>query len=414
MNQLRVHFQRRFVGLLYEVGASLHFRYDPAWLSGGEYSFPISISMPLSNDIYTDVAQAWFANLLPEGRQRVLVAQRLKISDRNEFELLKALGGECAGALTLDDGEAVAAHAPDGRFIQDSDIERWIRNRRDLPLIDTLNDVRLSLAGAQDKLPVIVKDDSIYLPAHGTPSTHILKLPDTEFKQLPENEYFTTKLAQAFGLRVHDISLRKIGKAYVSLARRYDRHIDEQGVIQRLHQEDFCQAKGYPSFKKYEAEGGPSLASCIQLAAEQLPHPAVTIDQMLRWTIFNILVGNCDAHAKNLSFVWQSNGQITLAPFYDLVSTLAYKGLSRKMAQSIGSEADPAAVRKTHWQSLARAVSITPKTLLDDVAQACDQLLALFQPTLAAMQDQGIRFTKAADVEKVLRKQTRRIREGLV
>ncbi len=112
---------------------------------------------------------------------------------------------------------------------------------------------------------------------------------------------------------------------------RYDRYLIE-GKICRLHQEDFCQALGYAYHVKYETDSGPNFSDCIKLITEVSKQPAVDKIMLIRWFIFNYMIGNADAHAKNISLLYppQMKGRPQLAPFYDLVCTTIYKGISKK------------------------------------------------------------------------------------
>ncbi len=412
-HELNVHYCNIPVGRIDcdELGR-ISFHYDRSWLVS-EKAFPISISMPLSDHVYGEVAHFWFANLLPEQRQRTLISRRLKISEANDFGLLRALGGECAGALTINDGEPITSSHNPRKKVSDEEIMQWIENPNLMPIVDQSLAIRLSLAGAQDKIPVIVENGDIYLPAGGLPSTHILKLPSQNFTQIPENEYFVTALARSFGINAHLVQLRKIGKKYVSLAKRYDRLIGSDGKVQRLHQEDFCQAMGYSSFKKYEDEGGPTLSKCINLAAEHSLQPLKSIEQLIKWTIFNVLVGNCDAHAKNLSFVWDSKGGLTLAPFYDLVSTLIYESLARKMALHVGGESNPYNIAEKYWMNLASEIDVKYSVVRNELLNACDQMPSLFENEIRIMGDQGFSFSKSIELKKVIIKQSKRFKSSI-
>lgn len=168
------------------------------------------------------------------------------------------------------------------------------------------NETRLSLAGAQDKLPVHVDGDQILVPLGSTPSTHILKFASPHESQLPENETFITLLTKRVGLPVVDVRVRKTAGASVTLIARYDRQF-ESGHWRRLHQEDFCQALGIHASRKYEKEGGPSFKQCAEIVRRHLAFPLVDLQKLMRWSLFNLFVGNADAHGKNLvhpGFSW--------------------------------------------------------------------------------------------------------------
>jgi serine/threonine-protein kinase HipA len=131
----------------------------------------------------------------------------------------------------------------------------------------------------------------------------------------------------------------------------------------RLHQEDFCQALGYLPEQKYESEGGPSLQRCFALLQENSVRPAADRMALLRWVIFNVLIGNADAHAKNLSMIFTDQGP-RLAPFYDLICTQVYPDLTEKLAMKIGGENRPAGLQQRHWEKFGDSIAIKPTLVL--------------------------------------------------
>ncbi|MBN2497105.1 MAG: HipA domain-containing protein [Deltaproteobacteria bacterium] len=227
---------------------------------------------------------------------------------------------------------------------------------------------RLSLAGAQDKLPVLVEGEAILLPEGDAPSSHILKLPNRDFAHLPANEVLVSMLARAVGLRVPDARLVALGQERACLVRRYDRRRGDDGKLVRIHQEDLCQALGLGHATKYEQEGGPSLVDCFELVSRASAEPLTDCEQLLRWQAFNAAVGNADGHAKNLSLVLEGR-IIRLAPFYDLVCTRAYPGLDRRLAMRVGEVADPGQIRGRDWSRLADAIGVGRRYLLDLVRE---------------------------------------------
>jgi serine/threonine-protein kinase HipA len=198
---------------------------------------------------------------------------------------------------------------------------------------------RLSLAGAQRKLPVAIdQNGAVHLPGDA-PSTHILKPPSDEYDELVANEYLCLRAAALAGLAAPRVAFRPYRRRdgsewYALQIERYDREHAEEGV-RRIHQEDFCQALGFPSSLKYEEEGGPNLAACHRLIVEWARTPALSQRHFLQWTVFNLLVGNCDAHAKNLALLHTREG-CRLSPVYDLVSTQIYRPRTDRLAMSVG------------------------------------------------------------------------------
>lgn len=363
-DSLNVCFEDLEVGVIdSDEENRMSFRYSPSWLNNPD-AFQISMSIPLAEKVYTpESAHAFFTNLLPEGLVRENVARALSVSPNNDFELLARIGGECAGALWIGHGKPSFSETQKYLPVSKNDLCRWIADGNVFSSILGTGKVRLSLAGAQDKLPVRLKGKQIMLPENGSPSTDIMKFPGRDYRDLPANEVFITSLAKHIGIRTVDARIFKVGEIDTCMVSRYDRFTDGSNVIRRLHQEDMCQALGYPYFKKYESEGGPSFRECFELVDRTCSEPILERDQMLKWLIFNLLIGNSDAHAKNLSFLYHSDGKVELAPFYDLVCTLSYDKLDRNMAMSIGAVSDPGRIGPRQFDALAGECGLAPKWL---------------------------------------------------
>lgn len=356
----------------------LEFQYVPEWLSDTD-AIPVSLRLPLQPELFDDEAcRVFFANLLPEGSPRRLIARKLGISESNDFKLLEALGGECAGALAiLPEGQRASgqgSYEPLAREELDLMIEQMPKN----PLLLAHDGLRLSLAGAQQKIPVFYEDGKFYLPHGPFPSSHILKPAIPGFEGVVENEAFCMELARRAGLPV-PASMVVRGKQPFYLIERYDRRRDGEGRLSRLHQEDFCQALGFSHGRKYEADGGPGLKECFGLVTEHGTQPALDKMAMLRWVVFNFLTGNCDAHAKNLSMLIRREDYI-LSPHYDLLSTRAYGQLSPKFAMRLGGQYRADWVMKEHWERLAEEAGVGAKAVLDLCREMGEEVPELARP----------------------------------
>jgi serine/threonine-protein kinase HipA len=289
----------------------------------------LSLSMPASRETVDPfAATAFFAGLLPEGLARVRLCEEFRVSPDDPFGLLAVLGRESAGALVI----VPAAELPpqddgDVRPLDEEQLARELARLAVAPLGVTVEDdaVRLSLAGVQDKLPLVLLDDgTLALPLRGRPSTHIAK-PDRGDERYPElaaNEAFCLAVADELGVPTAGFSTLTSGATPVLLVERYDR-LRDGGRIVRLHQEDACQATATNPAFKYEGTGGPSLAAVADLLDEHSSQPGIDRTTLLRLTFANVVLGNCDAHGKNLSFL-HAPGGVRLAPAYDIVSTQAY------------------------------------------------------------------------------------------
>ena len=392
------------VGTLALVDGRLNFCYAPDWLSHKD-AVALSASLPLQVESFDDrKTRPFFAGLLPEGQMRRVIAQQLQVSGQNDFALLDHIGGECAGAVTfLEPGQAlpVPSRSDDVQWLSDEEVVAILDELPRRPMLAGKDGLRLSLAGAQDKLPVIFDGAHIGLPLNGTPSSHILKPAIHAVEHSVINEGFCMALAEAMQLKPAKSKVHHVLDRSFLLVERYDRLIDAQGRRQRLHQEDFCQALGVVPEMKYQNEGGPDLVQCFDLVRSSTRPSAPHVLRLLDYVIFNALIGNHDAHAKNFSLLYlgeKSSKAPVLAPFYDTLSTAVYPTLTQKMAMKIGSKYKFSEVEKRHWEQFAEGVGFTK-------AQAKRRILELAKllPATARMlqSDPGHSFAGNAVVEQI-------------
>jgi serine/threonine-protein kinase HipA len=374
-DRLNLWHEQRLVGWLWRnpVGA-IGFAYHPDWLADG---FAVSRSLPLGGREFPPeegAAHRWFANLLPEGAVREHIVRDLRLPN-TDFELLRAIGGECAGALSMLPVDRQPTGQRQYRELTEKEVADLAARRGQIYATWPVDErPRLSLAGAQDKSPVLVLDNRYFLPQGEAPSSHILKFELADYRHLPAYETFTTQIAAAVGLPVVDISLRSIGSVRYARIARYDRVWDAREEVQRLHQEDFCQALGYGHERKYQEHGGPSFAQCYRLLQEASSEPALDGQLLLRWQIFNVLAGNSDGHAKNLSLLHLLNDETRLAPFYDLVCTRAIERIDFHLAFEVGGQRNPNAITREHWEELARRCDLRAQFVVNLVQEMADDL----------------------------------------
>lgn len=314
------------------------FAYDDAWVSDPDRS-SISRSLPKRLEPFNRRStRPFFAGLLPEDAQRAAIARAIGISKGNDFAFLDALGGDVAGALTLwPEGETPPVYdgAPARDPLGDNALVDLLDTLSERPFLAGREGVRLSLAGAQSKIPVVLIDGEIALPAPGQPTTHILKPPIARFSATTENEAFAMKLAAAIGLPAARVAIKRVKDRPYLLITRYDRLLDANGVARRLHQEDFCQALAIPPEHKYASEGGPTFKAGFQLLREATSRPALEVLKLLDAAIYQLILGNADAHGKNYSLLHRPEG-VVMAPLYDLMCTIAYPAVSPNLAMRIG------------------------------------------------------------------------------
>lgn len=290
-----------------------------------------------------------------------MIAQKFQVSGQNDFALLDHIGGECAGAVTfLEPGQAlpVPTRSDDVQWLSDEEVVAILNELPRRPMLAGQDGLRLSLAGAQDKLPVVFDGARIGLPLNGTPSSHILKPAIHAVEDSVSNEGFCMALAEAMQLKPAKSKVHKVLDRSFLLVERYDRLIDAQGNRQRLHQEDFCQALGVVPEMKYQNEGGPDLVQCFDLLRSATRPSAPQVLRLLDYVIFNALIGNHDAHAKNFSLLYSGKAPV-LAPSYDTLSTAAYPTMTQKMAMKIGSNYKFSEVQARHWEQFAESVGLT-------------------------------------------------------
>ncbi len=292
--------------------------------------------------------------MLPEGDVVKKIAQIKQISLNNPFALLRELGGECAGAVSLYPQDMAPNFDDTLEEISENKIEILLNKLSQNPLL-TGDGIRLSLAGAQEKLALTVfpDDDRYYKPSDKYVSTWILKPDNQNFPDLIYNEYFCMKLAGLVGLNVAECKIKKFGSTIVYMTKRFDR----QNIMQRIQQEDFCQGLGLSNKKYQRTEGEPSIKQCFMFIHNNMSNKAKDELHFLKSIIFNFLIGNSDAHGKNFSYLHTLNGY-ELAPLYDLVSTQVYPQLTKEMSMSIGSEYEPDKITKNNFLKMAKELDI--------------------------------------------------------
>ncbi len=357
----------------------MHFSYYPDYLSGPAPA-PLSHSLPLQAEPFnTERTTVFFENLLPPDSVRKKLGPILHISRHNIFGFLNALGGDCAGAVSLwPSGQTPGVDKGRLHLLDETESLAVLHSLKKRPLyVGGLDGYRISGAGAQNKLIARIVDGKIALPLFGMPSTHIIKPPVEDYPDSVFNELFAMRLAGRLGLRTAECGLLRLQSEVFYWTERYDREM-VGGEIRRLHQEDFCQALGISGELKYESEGGPSFKACMEAMSVMrisLADRLSFIDRM----IFNFLIGNADAHGKNSSILYRGGSGRSLAPIYDAMSTAIYPGLSRVNAMSIGGAERFEDVRRDSFASLAAEVGMRPALVLSRLDNICGKIVHLSQ-----------------------------------
>ena len=387
---LDVYLHRELVGhLIQDDGGQMVFDYAESWLQKPGAT-PLSHSLPLRQKRFTrKECRGYFAGVLPEESKREIIARNLGISERNDYAMLERIGGECAGAVTfIPSGETLPAPDDHYRALTSHELAGILKELPRRPLLAGETGIRLSLAGAQDKIAVRVEGEAISLPLGGAPSTHILKPAVERFAGVVFNEAYCMRLAAAVGLPVANAEIRRVEDVEYLLVERYDRmrrQSPDGAALERLHQEDFCQALGIVSENKYQKEGGPSLKQCFALLREVSSAPVLDLARLLDAVVFNFLVGNNDAHGKNFSLLYRGAGAVSLetrlAPLYDVVSTRYYPELTSELAMKIGGEYSSDRVSKTNFEQLAEDAGLTKPLVRSRVPELAEAVLSNLDKT---------------------------------
>jgi serine/threonine-protein kinase HipA len=286
----------------------------------------LSLNLPIRAERYPQgTVRPFLDGLLPEGESRRMIARDVDVRANDTYGLIRALGRDCAGAIVIqpvDEGPPPPATTTTAEPLDDETIGRLVKDLRSAPL-GAGGRVRISLAGIQEKLVLTRMPDGTWgQPVDGTPSTHILKPEIAAYPNTVENEAFCMRIARHLGLEVAHVETTEIEDRKLIVVERYDRTVGPDGSVERIHQEDFCQATGILPDNKYEDDGGPSLrriADIVQFAASR-----DSVERLLQNVTMNALIGNGDAHAKNFSLLHESSGALRLAPLYDIMCTLCY------------------------------------------------------------------------------------------
>jgi serine/threonine-protein kinase HipA len=350
--------------------APLVLRYEASWMESPR-AFPISLTMPLARAEHpAEAVLPWLMNLLPEGEPLRAMTRAMGVSHDDILGLIDETGRDLAGALTV--GRPRPGQAPGFTVIENrEDLEQILDDLPSRPFLVGEEGVSMSLAGAQDKLPLAMVDHRLAIPTGGAASTHILKPDNPRLPGSVQNEALCMVLARRCGLSTATVTTDVALNRSFLLVERYDR-AEVAGRRVRLHQEDFCQALGRPPAAKYQHNqtgvAGPSLAEMFGLVREHMT--ARDITRLLDAVIFNVAIGNVDSHAKNYSILLRP-GRSDLAPLYDLMSGLDWANITPNHAQDIGGQRRGRHIYGRHWRRMAEDAGLAgPATVRRVIAVA--------------------------------------------
>jgi serine/threonine-protein kinase HipA len=370
---MQIFFENRKVAALIpsDVGPSLI--YDPEWLSLSG-AFAVSTRMPLREAAYgAAIVLPWIVNLLPEEDNLEAILRLTGVAKADALGILAEIGRDTSGALSFAEQGTPRMQC---RAVETTDkLERIINELPKKPFLAGDEGVSMSLAGVQTKIGVHIDDQGqICIPINGSPSTWILK-PDTDrLWGSVYNEAFCMRLALNSGLNAPAIRIGRAGARTFLLIERYDR-IREGDVWRRIHQEDMCQALGHFPATKYEfnkaGRRGPRLRDIVGVLREHSGIPAVL--SFLRYAIFNILVCNTDAHAKNYSILIRSDGTV-LTPIYDVMCAAVWPNVTKSLATSVATKRDGDHLMGRHWQREALLCALGASALIRLVTTLCNNV----------------------------------------
>ncbi|MEH6524159.1 type II toxin-antitoxin system HipA family toxin [Sulfitobacter sp.] len=393
-DRVTVYYERFSVGDI-EVhdDGGLSFQYDHRWLVT-KANFPLSVTMPLTEDDYPDhVITPWLANLLPEEQQLLTLSRALGLSSTDALAILKEIGGDTAGAISIGEpsNKTAWSYRPITDYYATQDPQKALSAHfKDLgqrPFLAGEDGVRLSLAGGQKKTALAVLDaagaprlglpekgDQLAIPMSGAPSTVIIKPDNPNLPGIVENEAYCLILAKLIGMVVAEVGIIDVGSRTALAVARYDRTTRKDGSLRRLHQEDFAQANGIFPSQKYEQGTLAGLdLNQLLMTAQHLPaQNALTLQDQV---IFNILVANTDAHAKNYSMLL--SGGPSMAPLYDVSTVLHWDHVNQYHAQKLGGrKRKPADMARRHWERIADTAGFSPRGIRLRVQELVDAMVA--------------------------------------
>jgi serine/threonine-protein kinase HipA len=406
-NRLQVLMNGIHVGQLTKLPTgAMTFQYDRDWLTMPG-SRPISLSLPLGPDLQQG-AQVYnfFDNLLPDSdRTRAKIQARFQLPSRQPFDLLAAIGVDCVGAIQLYPVDQIPSsiNSIQAESLSIDEIATMLGGHDNAPLgmMESMDDFRISIAGAQEKTALLWYQNQWCRPLGPTPTSHIFKLPigvlsnnNIDLRESCENEWLCLEIAKAFGLPTASAKIQRFNAVKVLVVERFDRRWSNDGqLLLRLPQEDFCQALGRSPSLKYQADGGPGIAEIMQvlLGAEDATGDR---ERFFRSQILFWLLAATDGHGKNFSLYLEADSRYRLTPLYDILSTYplmksgAVPRQKAKMAMALRGKKNYYEwnqIQSRHFSSTAKFVdfSITSaEQILEEMLGQVEAIVAQIEASL--------------------------------
>ncbi len=404
--------QVRVGGIEGNSSEDARFSYSKDYIDGNG-SKAISVSLPIQDEPFSpERTKIFFDGLLPEGFMRKTIATNMHFDENDYLSILYNLGKECLGAIRIDesdDGQESFYEAITSKQVEELAAEGATKST------EMVIKTHLSLTGASGKVGLYYddNDDCWYLPCGLAPSTHIVKQSHIRLDGIVTNEQLSMLAARKCGIDIPESFIINVGKGIDSevlfATKRYDRIIDETSQMIgnlkrpfRIHQEDFAQAMGIASFEKYEREGQNYAEKMFEIIRNYASSPME--DQMRLWNriVYNYVLGNTDAHIKNYSLLYDSHmGGMSLAPAYDMISTVIYESATRDMSFNIGGARNLDSIDEESFKILAARVGIGEKLAISSFHKVLENFESAIKEAAKELQETG--FENAGDIaERIL------------
>jgi len=389
LETLNIYFNTQKIGALFYHSHTQEFglKYSDEWKKIG---FPISLKLGFNEDFNSYDIKNYIENLLPEGEGLEKLVSLFQISKANKYSLLEAIGKDTSGALSFirNDIEKESKF----REITHDELSNRIKQRDKISIVIWDEKPRLSVAGVQEKLPICKIKGKYGLGEGSLSSTHILKFNKGE-DNLVLNEYTSLYLAKTANIAIPNIEIIDFDGELVLEVERFDRIIVDDKYVKKLHVIDSCQALGFPPSFKYERNYGTgrdvkdirqgvSFSKLDKLAKTHGIVPILIRAKILDWTIVNLILGNSDAHGKNISYFISPQG-IELTPFYDIVNIFLYDGkYETTFAMAIDDEFDVNKLGAYDIAIYCYGIGIVPKVFNDSFKRISKAILKEFKTGL--------------------------------
>ncbi len=374
--------QGQIVGkLTIDKDENYHFEYAKSWIEKG---FVISPHLAFNGTYSSSTIKRFLENLIPEGEGLDDIATFSRISKNNTFAMMQTIGYDTAGALMF--GENSETKEAIFREILPKELSDRIEQLESQSIAIWDKKVRLSLAGVQAKLPVILKDGKIGLGNGTLSSTHIMKFQTKKHLNIVINEFFCMTLAKKIALKVANVELKRFEDYPTLLIERFDR-VYKDDFVERLHIIDGCQMLNLPPTYKYEQNFGNlrdvahiregASFKKLFLATKKCSVPAVAQLELINWAMFNLIIGNSDAHGKNFSFFVDRRG-IKPTPFYDMLCVMMYD-FDHNLAMAYGDEFDPNEVFAYQLREFADDVGVNYKLIAKILLNQSNKIIRVLE-----------------------------------